>query len=149
MAEADQLVAAAEGRMTGPFKIFENFIFYPPVMKAKELIDAGAIGDAAVDPHQEQPRPERDRLGGAGRRRRLAAGQAPCNGGGPLVFDDGHHKFALAWHFMGIAEEVHAWIGDTADGPRGIRSTRQSIVSFRSPATASAISRSSIRPTWS
>jgi predicted dehydrogenase len=33
-------------------------------------------------------------------------------GGGPLVFDDGHHKFSLAWYFMGgIAEEVHAWIG--------------------------------------
>ena len=35
------------------------------------------------------------------------------NGGGPLAFDDGHHKFALAWHFMGLAEEVHAWIGET------------------------------------
>jgi predicted dehydrogenase len=37
---------------------------------------------------------------------------ATC-GGGPLAFDDGHHKFALGWFFMGQAEEVHAWIGRT------------------------------------
>ena len=35
------------------------------------------------------------------------------SGGGPLVFDDGHHKFALAWLFMGQAEEIHAWISHT------------------------------------
>ena len=37
MDEADQLVAAAEAH-DRPVKIFENFIFYPPVMKAKALI---------------------------------------------------------------------------------------------------------------
>ena len=36
--EADQLVAAAEASLH-PFKVFENFIFHPPVMKAKALID--------------------------------------------------------------------------------------------------------------
>jgi hypothetical protein len=63
----------------------------------------------------------------AGRSRRgagLAVDPQRC-GGGPIVFDDGHHKFALgAWWFMGLPEEVHAWIGRTAvaggmvDGPR-------------------------------
>jgi predicted dehydrogenase len=53
-------------------------------------------------------------------------------GGGPLVFDDGHHKFALAWHFMGDPEEVHAFIGDT-EGPGGMRFDAQSIISFRFP----------------
>ena len=38
-------------------------------------------------------------------------------GGGPIVFDDGHHKFALAWHFMGMAEQVHAWIDRTEIAP--------------------------------
>ena len=42
--EADQLVAAAEASPK-PFKVFENFIFHPPVMKAKALIDEGAIGE--------------------------------------------------------------------------------------------------------
>ena len=54
------------------------------------------------------------------------------SGGGPLVFDDGHHKFALAWHFMGDPEEVHAFIGAT-DGPDGVRFDAQSIISFRFP----------------
>ena len=43
MDEADQLVAAAEAH-DRPVKIFENFIFYPPVMQARALVDAGAIG---------------------------------------------------------------------------------------------------------
>ena len=43
LAEADQLVAAAEA-YDRPVKIFENFIFYPPVLKARALIDSGAIG---------------------------------------------------------------------------------------------------------
>ena len=42
--EADQLVAAAEAS-PHPFKVFENFIFHPPVMKAKALIDEEAIGE--------------------------------------------------------------------------------------------------------
>jgi predicted dehydrogenase len=107
--QADQMIEAAK-KAGVIFKVFENFIFYPPVMKAKQLIDAGEIGDpisiriksnAAKSPH---------------------AWAVPLSaqvwrfdpdtcGGGPLVFDDGHHKFSLGWFFMGMAEEVHAWIG--------------------------------------
>ena len=29
------------------------------------------------------------------------------------MFDDGHHKFALAWYFMGNPEEVHSYIHRT------------------------------------
>jgi predicted dehydrogenase len=71
LAEADQLVAAAEA-YDRPFKVFENFIFYPPVLKARELIDQGAIADrsgrdwhAAVDPHQVEPGAQRDGVGSA------------------------------------------------------------------------------------
>jgi predicted dehydrogenase len=57
--------------------------------------------------------------------------QGPAqNGGGPLVFDDGHHKFALGWHFMGQAEEVHAWIGATEVAPGAILDS-PSIVSWK------------------
>ncbi|MSQ60670.1 MAG: gfo/Idh/MocA family oxidoreductase, partial [Betaproteobacteria bacterium] len=45
------------------------------------------------------------------------ARHAKRSGGGPLAFDDGHHKFAVAWHFMGMAEEVHAWIDSTEVEP--------------------------------
>lgn len=34
---------------------FENFIFYPPVMKARTLVDAGAIDTPLVDPAWPAP----------------------------------------------------------------------------------------------
>ena len=41
--EADQLVDAAAAAKT-PFRVFENFLFYPPIVKARTLVDDGAIG---------------------------------------------------------------------------------------------------------
>ena len=129
LADARAMVEAA--RAAGSFfKVFENFVFYPPVTRAKALLDAGAIGEPLTiriksvfgDPRHGWAVPE------AARAWRLDP--ARC-GGGPIVFDDGHHKFALAWWLMGMPEEVHAWIGTTptaggpVDGP--------AIVSFRFP----------------
>ncbi|MGI6776673.1 MAG: hypothetical protein ACOX7R_01185 [Acetivibrionales bacterium] len=34
-------------------------------------------------------------------------------GGGPLVFDDGYHKFSIAKYLMGDVEKVFAWIDKT------------------------------------
>ena len=119
--QADALVAAA--RDAGVFfKVFENFVFYPPVVKAKQLVDAGAIGEV-------QTIRLKSHFSGTGGwpipAGAIAWRQDPAqNGGGPMVFDDGHHKFAIAWHFFGQAEQVFAWIGSTTaangdvfDGP--------------------------------
>jgi predicted dehydrogenase len=111
VADAGRLVDRAQ-TASGVFRVFENFIFYPPVTKAKELVDQGAIGDLVSIRVKSNPG------------RSATAWDVPAhadawrqnlatNGGGPLAFDDGHHKFALGWHFMGPAEEVHAWIGET------------------------------------
>ncbi|MCY3831467.1 MAG: Gfo/Idh/MocA family oxidoreductase [Chloroflexi bacterium] len=115
MSQADGMVAAA--REAGVIlKVYENFIFYPPVQRAKALIDNGEIGDlltiriksnSGVSPNEWQ-------VPASARAWRLNPDEC---GGGPLVFDDGHHKFALAWHFMGRAQEVHAWIGSTEVAP--------------------------------
>ncbi len=115
LAQADEMVAAA--RAAGVvLKVYENFIFYPPVQRAKALIDNGEIGDlltiriksnSGVSPTEWQ-------VPASARAWRLNPEEC---GGGPLVFDDGHHKFALGWHFMGKAEEVHAWIGCTEIAP--------------------------------
>jgi len=109
--EADRMIAAAQAKDV-VFRVFENFVHYPPVTKAKELIDAGAIGTPLTIRIKSN--------GGIGKNAwPIPAGTkawrldpATC-GGGPLVFDDGHHKFALAWFFMGPALEVHAWIEHT------------------------------------
>lgn len=130
MEEADKLVATAEA-YERPVKIFENFIFYPPVLKARDLIDQGAIGTPLSIRIKSNPARSATawQVPAAANAWRQKQDQA---GGGPLVFDDGHHKFALAWHFMGEPDEVHAFIGDT-EGPGGIRFDAQSQISFRFP----------------
>lgn len=126
--EADRLVAAAE-QAKRPFKIFENFIFYPPVLKARALIDAGAIGTPLSiriksNPGKSATAWDVPETANAWRQEKSKSG------GGPLVFDDGHHKFALAWHFMGEPEAVHAFIGETT-APNGSILDAPSMVSFR------------------
>lgn len=130
VAQADEMIAAAQ-KAGVIFKVFENFIFYPPVQRAKALIDNGEIGqplsiriksNAGISPTAWEVPP-------AAQVWRFTPEEC---GGGPLVFDDGHHKFALAWHFMGMAEEVHAWIGATELGP-GYVLDSPAIVSWKFP----------------
>lgn len=110
-AECDDMIKAAKDNGV-KLKVFENFVFYPPIVKAKQLIDEGKIGDIStirlkmvaggfhhgwqVDPKTWLWRME----------------EATC-GGGPLVFDDGYHKFSLAYHFLGQPEKVFAFIDAT------------------------------------
>ncbi len=128
LAEADEMIAAAH-RAKVTLKVYENFVFYPPVQRAKALIEAGEIGDpltirvksnAATSPNEwEIP---------------MSAWFWRFNpescGGGPMVFDDGYHKFSLAYHFMGLAEEVHAWIGETEIMP-GVMLDAPAIISWK------------------
>lgn len=116
VAEADEMIAAAKEAGV-IFKVFENFIFYPPVQRAKALIEAGEIGDPLTIRIKSNPCVSANawEVPGAAQAWRFAPDEC---GGGPIVFDDGHHKFSLAWHFMGsIAQEVHAWIGETELAP--------------------------------
>ena len=130
LAEADEMIAAASAAEK-TLRVYENFIFYPPVVRAKALIDAGEIGDPLTIRIKSN----------AGFSRTawhvpLAAWARRFNpeicGGGPMLFDDGHHKFALAWHFMGLAEQVHAWIGEMELMPGRVLDT-PAIVSWKFP----------------
>ena len=134
LADADRLVnvAAESSRVV---RLYENFLFYPPVLKALELIEQGLIGEPLSVRLKSNAGYSPD------------AWQIPFSallwrhnpdecGGGPLVFDDGHHKFSLAWIVLGQPAEVHAWIGSTyvlsfeLDSP--------SLVSMRYPSGAVA-----------
>lgn len=131
IAAADAVVARAEAAPALAFKVFENFIFYPPVMKAKELIDGGAIGDPLTI--RIKSNPGRSRTAWSVPASAWAWRQnVQTNGGGPLAFDDGHHKFALGWHFMGAAEEVHAWIGSST-APDGSWLDAPAMISWKFP----------------
>lgn len=112
VAEADKMVAAAKNAGV-ILKVFENFIFYPPVLKARELIDAGEIGTPLTIRIKSNSATSPNAWKVPANAQAWRFNPEEC-GGGPLVFDDGHHKFSLGWYFMGMAEEVHAWIGTTA-----------------------------------
>jgi predicted dehydrogenase len=110
VSEAREMVAAA--KQNGVLlKVFENFIFYPPYLKAKELVAEGAIGTLIT---------VRMRLTTAGKGGWTIPAEAwmwrmdpEKGGGGLIVFDDGYHKFSQAYDIGGEVEKVHAWIDHT------------------------------------
>ena len=124
----DALMMVKAGHEHGvTFKVFENFVFYPPVVRAKELVENGEIGDVLSIRIKSNAgwSPTAWEVPAAASAWRIDPEKC---GGGPLVFDDGHHKFAIAWHFLGLADRVHAFIGSwmgVLDSP--------SVVSWRHP----------------
>lgn len=110
-------------------KIFENFVFFPPIVLAKKLVEQGEIGDllgVRMKSHSGYS-PTMWEIPKATQEWRLKPEEC---GGGPLVFDDGHHKFAVAWHFLGAVNSVFAaignWKGTGIDSPSIVSWTHQS-----------------------
>jgi predicted dehydrogenase len=110
MKEADEMISAA--RKAGvKFKVYENFVFYPPHVKAKQLMEKKEIG---------KPSMVVIRVGNCG----VGGWQVPGDtwawrfnpklcGGGPIVWDHGYHVFSLAMYLMGEVNEVFSWIDCT------------------------------------
>ena len=96
-------------------KIFENFTFYPPILRAKQLIEEGIIGEVNSIHIKTL-----EAFGGGGWKVpnstwRWRFDPETCGGGldvgSPCVFDDGYHKFWLALHFIEEKiEKVFSWI---------------------------------------
>ncbi len=120
--EADQMINAASNAGVY-FRVFENFVFYPPIVKAKQLIDSGTIGEpqmirlhfnsGTLDSSWKVPL-----------KTWLWRFDDKKCGGGPLIFDHGFHLFSVAHFLMGPIERVSAWIDSTpiiitksVDGP--------------------------------
>jgi predicted dehydrogenase len=112
LASADRMLAAVAD-LDRVYKVIENYIFYPPIQKAKELIDSGAIGDpinlrikfisGSSGGWEIDPRTWEWRM------------QENIEGRGMQTFDHGHHMWCVAWFLMGDIDRVSAWI-DSADG---------------------------------
>lgn len=111
LAEYDRVAAAAEAAGT-VFKVFENFMFYPPHVQARKIVDEGGVGDVLSV-----------RIVTAGGRMGTGQGwevQAASNtwrldptlcGGGMMTFDHGFHCFQLGRMFVDDpVETVHAFI---------------------------------------
>ena len=114
MAEVDAIArAVAATRRT--FRITENFLYYPPLVKAKELLDSGAIGEPSMlrirtiggtyasDTHL---RVEPDAL---------TWRRDPTLHAGGVMYDDGWHKYATAMWWLGEIEKVQAIVTKTDD----------------------------------
>jgi predicted dehydrogenase len=108
--EADRMIAAA-GAAGRQLRLFENFVFYPPLVKARALLAAGAIG-----------RPLHFRMKTLFGNRALAwpvpaetqAWRHALMGKGfGLVFDHGHHMLAVACWLFGDVRDGFAWIDAT------------------------------------
>jgi len=130
--ECDAMIAAA--RENGvKLKVFENFVFYPPYQLAKEMLDAGEIGEPVSIRYKmntgglcsvNTPGGRKAVTGADGNELAETGWKVDpsswlwrlndtLSGGGPLVFDDGYHKFSVIMHMLGEVEKVSAWIDCT------------------------------------
>lgn len=110
-AEADQMIAAAE-KAGVLLRVYETFVFYAPAVRAKQMIDAGEIGDLrAIRLHVSTG--SGDNAWKVPLSAWLWRFQEKLCGGGPLVFDHGYHLFSLAYYLGGPVEKVYAWIDKT------------------------------------
>lgn len=128
------------------FRVFENFMHYPPHVKARALIDQGAIGE-----------PLSVRLvTAAGRMQdgwevpmtsQLWRMTPEACGGGPTCFDHGYHCYNMARFFVREpVERVHAWIhvfqfgpNNFYDGPSMITWKYENVAKFGSWETIASI----------
>ncbi len=109
--EADKMIEACK-QSGSILSIYENFIFAPHIMKAKELLDSDYIGDPSsiriktaigakggweIPESAEKWRKDPKKIGGA-------------HDGSPILLDNGWHAFSLAWWFFNEEiEKVFAW----------------------------------------
>jgi predicted dehydrogenase len=129
--EYDEVVAAAaDAGVT--FRVYENFMFYPPHVLARQLIDAGEIGDVLSV-----------RVLTAGGRTGAGQGwEVPARsnawrmdprlcGGGMMTFDHGFHCFQLGRMFVDEdVEVVHAFI-NIIDFGNGLQIDAPALISWR------------------
>lgn len=110
--QADRMIQACQDAGV-IFKVTDNYVFYPPIVTAKQMITDGRIGEVT------------------GLRIKLISGgkggwQIPAaswqwrleekeQGRGLQTFDHGHHLWTTAWALLGNFRKVKAWV-DYADG---------------------------------
>ena len=119
LAELDAVIAAA-GASGARFRVFENFMYYPPHTKARALVDEGAIGT----PLSVRIKTAAGRLGDGWTVPPSSTAwrmDPQTCGGGPTTFDHGYHCYNMARFFMPEEiERVHAFIHWTTFGENAV-----------------------------
>ena len=112
LASADRMLKVVEESGV-VFKVSDNYLFHPPLVLARKMIDDGVIGT----PSNIRIKLISGSSGGwevppSAWQWRLAEKEA---GRGMQTFDHGHHLWASAWYLLGSVERVVSWI-DSLDG---------------------------------
>ncbi|HOO23387.1 MAG TPA: Gfo/Idh/MocA family oxidoreductase [Clostridia bacterium] len=131
--ECDKMIAAAK-KNNVKLKVFENFVHYPPYLFIKDLIAKGEIGEIVgirykmnnggllscnipASKIMSKGANAENELEPTGWKVNTLSWTWRLNdtlaGGGPVVFDDGYHKFSLFLDIGGSVEKVKAWIDET------------------------------------
>jgi predicted dehydrogenase len=109
VADADAMIAAAE-RSGMLFRVIENYRYYAPFNKAKELMDEGAIGEPLsirIKSLTGNAKHGWDIPTGAQGWRSDPA----QSGEGSVIFDHGQHIWSIARYFLGDVESTFAFMG--------------------------------------
>ena len=112
--DADRMVEAAQ-RSGATLRVLEDYLFYPPLVKLREVVQSGEIGEP-VAVHMK--------IVAAGR----GGWDVPMSsyvwlleqakdGRGILTFDHGCHQLAVARWLFGPIRRVFGWIGATQAAP--------------------------------
>lgn len=113
MDEAKEIRKAVENNEK-IFRVTENFLYYPPITKAKELIEDDAIGTPSLVRirtirgfgMETKIRPEKDAY---------VWRRDPSKNPGGMLYDDGWHKYATAISWVGGVEKVTSMVTRTDD----------------------------------
>jgi predicted dehydrogenase len=110
LASAQRMIdaAKAKGRVV---RVMENYLFYEPLRKLKEVIESGELGSISGY-HMKMVASGRGGWDVPGDTYDRQFAQS-ARGRGTLVFDDGWHKFSTALWLFGPIKEVRAWVGST------------------------------------
>ena len=99
-------------------RVSENFMYYPPHLKARELVREGAIGEPLSVRLKTAAGRVEDGWTVPAAAQQWRMNPETC-GGGPTCFDHGYHCFNTGRFFIvEPVERVHAWIHVNRFGPR-------------------------------
>jgi predicted dehydrogenase len=112
--EADR-IAAAVSRARTTFRVTENFLYYPPIVKAKALLDAGAIGEPSLVRIHTTRAQRVEGITLDMEPDAMVWRRDPSRNPGGVLFDDGVHKYGTAAYWIGEIGEVSAIVTRGAD----------------------------------
>ena len=111
---ADRILAAS-ARTGASLRVMEDYVFYPPLVKLRDVVAAGDIG-APAGLHMKIVATGRGGWEVPASSYRWQFEQSR-DGRGMLVFDHGWHQLAVADWLFGPVRRVFGWIGATEVAP--------------------------------